>query len=104
MAIKDNTNGILNEADRLIKQKLELAALVVEGQAKKPGFCPVKTGTARRSITHVIAPSGRTVYVGSNIEYFPFIEIGTSKMAARFPLTRALRVSRDRIRKIFNAR
>lgn len=104
MAIKDNTDGVLNEVSRLIKWKLELAALVVEGQAKRPGFCPVLTGVARRSITHVMALDGRTVYVGSNVEYFPFIEMGTSKMAARFPLTRALRTSRERIRKIFNAK
>jgi len=104
MSIKDNTDGVLNEADRLIKQKLERAALVVERQAKKPGFCPVLTGTARRSITHVMGLDGRVVYVGSNIEYFPFIEIGTSKMAARFPLTRALRASRNQIKRIFNAK
>jgi len=104
MAIKDNTDGILDEANRLIRQKLELAALVVERQAKKPGFCPVKTGTARRSITHVMTLDGRTAYVGSNIEYFPYIEVGTFKMAARFPLTRALRASRQRIRRIFNAK
>lgn len=102
--IKDNTDDILNEADRLIKEKLELAALVVQRQAKKPGFCPVLTGTARRSITHVVALDGRTAYVGSNIEYFPYIEVGTFKMAARFPLTRALRASRTRIGKIFSAK
>ena len=102
--MKDNTGDILNEADRLIKYKLERAALVVERLAKKPGFCPVKTGTARRSITHVMALDGRTAYVGSNIEYFPYIEVGTFKMAARFPLTRALRASRSQIRRIFGAK
>lgn len=104
MSIKDNTDKVLNETDRLIKQKLGRAALVVERQAKKPGFCPVKTGTARRSITHVMDLRGRTAYVGSNIEYFPYIEIGTFKKAARFPLTRALRASRNRIGRIFNAK
>lgn len=102
--MKDNTNNILNEANRLIKQKLELAALVVERKAKRPGFCPVKTGTARRSITHVMALDGKTTYVGSNIEYFPYIELGTFKMMARFPLTRALRASRGQIKRIFNAK
>lgn len=102
--MKDNTDDILNEADRLIKERLERAALVVERQAKKPGYCPVKTGTARRSITHVMALDGRTVYVGSNIEYFPHIEMGTVKMAARFPLTRALHSSMARIRRIFKAK
>ena len=102
--IKDNTDDILNESDKLIKQMLERASLLIERTAKKPDYCPVLTGTARRSITHVIALDGRTAYVGSSVEYFPYIELGTVKMAARFPLTRALRASRKRIGRIFSAK
>lgn len=102
--IKDNTDDILNEVDRLIKQKLERASLLVERTAKKPGYCPVKTGTARRSITHVISLDGRTAYVGSNVEYFPYIEIGTVKMAAKFPLSRALHSNMQQIKRIFNVK
>lgn len=100
--IQDNTDGILSEADRLIKQKLELAALLVERTAKQSGYCPVKTGTARRSITRVI--ERRRALVGSNIEYFPFIELGTSKMDARAPLRRALHDNKKSIERLFEAR
>lgn len=102
--IKDNTNAILKESDRLIKQKLDLAALLVERTAKETGYCPVDTGTARRSITHEIAPDGKSVKVGSNIEYFPHIEMGTKKMAAHAPLRRSLETNWNKIKRLFGAR
>jgi phage gpG-like protein len=86
----------------LISEKLTLAALLVERTAKQPGYCPVKTGTARRSITRLIEK--RRALVGSNVEYFPFIEMGTIKMAAHAPLRRALETNMSKIKKLFGAR
>lgn len=100
--IKDNTNAILNESDRLIKEKLTLSALLVERTAKLPGYCPVDTSTARRSITHEIEK--RRAVVGSNVEYFPYIEMGTKKMPAHAPLRRSLETNWSKIRQIFGAR
>jgi len=102
--IKDNTDEILSEADRLIRQMLKQATLLVERTAKLPGYCPVKTGTARRSITHEIASDGKSAKVGSNVEYFPYIEMGTAKMTARAPLRRALHDNMAKIKKIFRAK
>jgi len=104
MAIKDNTKAVLTEADRLIKEKLKIATLLVERTAKEKGYCPVKTGTARRSITHDMAPDGKSAKVGSNVEYFPHIEMGTSKMSARAPLRRALETNWSKIKRLFGAR
>ena len=104
MAIKDNTNAVLAEAERLAKEKLLTAALLVERTAKMPGYCPVKTGTAKRSITHEMAPDGKSVKVGSNIEYFPFIEMGTRFMQAFAPLRRALETNMNKIKRLFGAR
>jgi len=98
--IKDNTKAVLSAKDRLIKEKLTTSALLVERSAKE--FCPVDTGTARRSITHRI--DKKKTYVGSNVEYFPYIELGTKKMAARSPLRRALEANWGKIRRIFGAR
>lgn len=98
--IRDNTNAVLSEADRLIKQKLQLASLLVERTAKK--YCPVDTGAARRSITRLIEK--RRAIVGSNIEYFPYIEMGTRKMAAHAPLRRSLETNWSKIKRIFGAR
>lgn len=102
MPIKDNTNAVLKESDRLIKEKLQFAALLVERTAKETGYCPVDTGTARRSITHKIEK--RRAIVGSNIEYFPYIEMGTSKMPAFAPLRRSLETNWNKIKRLFGAR
>ena len=101
--IQDNSKAILAEADRLIRQKLELAGLLVERTAKLPGYCPVKTGTSRRSITHIVAPDGRSVKIGSNVEYFPHHEMGTVNMPAHASLRRALMFNRKPIGRLFSS-
>lgn len=98
---KDNTNRVLAEVDRRIEQKLNVAALLVERTAKLPGFCPRDTGTSARSITHKITPDKRSAIVGSNVEYFPYHELGTSKMAAHASLQRALQANQRKIKKLF---
>jgi len=99
--IEDNTDGILAEADRLIRRNLHLAALMIEGTAKQPGFCPRDTGTSARSITHEMAPDGRSIDVGSNVEYFPYHEMGTVKMPAHASLRRALAANQKQIEGLF---
>jgi len=102
--IQDNTNEILAEVDRLIRKKLELAALLVEGTAKEPGYCPRATGTSARSITHEMSPDGRSVKIGSNVEYFPYHEMGTVNMPAHASLRRALMFNRKPIKRLFSTK
>lgn len=47
----------------------------------------VDTGTLRNSITHEVHPNEESVYVGTNIEYAPYVEYGTSKSPA-YPFLR----------------
>lgn len=54
-------------------------ALSVEGKAKR--LAPVRTGTLRRSITSRVETTRG--YVGSNVEYAPFVEYGTRYMEAQ---------------------
>lgn len=65
----------------LIKTQLLLAlekcGMVCEGYAKD--LCPAKTGALRNSITHNLAESEKAVYIGSNLEYAPYVELGTGK-------------------------
>lgn len=98
--IKDNTNAVLAKADELVKKKLELASLLVERSAKEN--CPVKTGTLRRSITRRVGK--RKARVGSNVEYAPFVEMGTRKMPAQPYLRPALESNRDRIKRLFGVK
>lgn len=99
--IKDNTNKVLQEARRLAREKLEISALLVERTAKE--MCPVDTGTLRRSITHVMSVDGKRAFVGTNVDYAPYVEMGTAKMAAQPFLRPALHANRGKIKKIFGA-
>lgn len=66
-----------------------------------PGSPPKKiTGTLQRSIAHEMGPDRKEAFVGSNIDYALFLELGTSKMAARPFLRSTLMKERDAIAKI----
>lgn len=58
---------------------LEAIGLAAEGHAKKE--CPVDTGRLRASISH--AKDDDAAYIGTNVEYAPYIELGTSRMKPR---------------------
>lgn len=79
------------QAQRLFKQRiaaaLEETGLVAERFAKVA--CPVDTGRLRNSITHVIDSGREEVFIGTNVEYAPYVELGThGREGVRF-LTRA---------------
>lgn len=54
--------------------------------------CPVDTGRLRSSITNRLAhdSQGLVGIVGTNVDYAPYVELGTRYMAARSFLRRAL--------------
>lgn len=43
----------------------------------------VRTGDLRKFLTHRADNQGHAVYVGTNTEYAPYVEMGTKKMPAR---------------------
>ena len=59
---------------------LEIIGGKAESYAKK--LCPVDTGRLRNSITH-LQRDENTEVIGSNVDYAPFVELGTHKMAAK---------------------
>ena len=59
---------------------LEVIGGKAESYAKKA--CPVDTGRLRNSITHAQMDENTEV-IGTNVEYAPFVELGTAKMKAR---------------------
>lgn len=64
--------------------------IAVEGHAK--GICPVDTGRLRSSIGHELGSDGGSLFVrvGTNVEYAPYVELGTRRMSAQPFLTPAL--------------
>ena len=64
------SSNVLPEA---IRKALEQSCLIVEGDAKVR--CPVDSGQLRQSINHKV--EDRTGQVSTNVEYAPYVEIGT---------------------------
>lgn len=63
-------SNVLPEA---IRKALEQSCLIVEGDAKTR--CPVDSGQLRQSINYKV--EDRTGQVSTNVEYAPYVEIGT---------------------------
>lgn len=81
---EDNTQKFLEAFSKATDATLEIIGQKIEGYAKK--LCPVGTvestskkgyrgGTLRNSITHTV--KDKTLIVGSNVEYAPYVELGT---------------------------
>jgi len=94
---KDNTDKFFKKVEAQVSANLKTATMLVERDAKI--FCPVLTGTLKRSITHEF-PGKHTAIVGSNIEYAPHVELGTSKMAAHPFLRPAIIKNRKAIKRL----
>ena len=56
-----------------IRKALEQSCLIVEGDAKTK--CPVNSGQLRQSINHKVEDNAG--WVSTNVEYAPYVEIGT---------------------------
>lgn len=61
--------------------KQEITKAVYDTPESKSGY--VRTGRLRNSISYGVDTDEPAVYIGSNVEYAPYVELGTSKMMAR---------------------
>lgn len=75
--LEDNTELVAKEMESAIAQALTAIGLIAERYAKVE--CPYVTGRLRNSITNVVDTDGKAVYIGTNVEYGPYIELGTVK-------------------------
>jgi len=94
---KDNTKKFIEIAGQKVHAGLVKATLLVERTAKE--LVPVDTGTLKRSITHEFHSKTHAT-VGSNVEYAPFVELGTSRMTAQPFLRPALHMNLKAIKKL----
>lgn len=76
--ITDNSGIILAELEQKKKAALTGIGIQAEGFAKRS--TPVDTGRLRNSITHAVR--GDDVYIGSNVEYAVWIELGSGIYAS----------------------
>lgn len=77
----DNSAEVINAKNAAIARALEAMGLQAEGYAKM--LAPVDTGRLRNSLTHDARPSEEAVYIGTNVEYAPYVEYGTRRSRAQ---------------------
>lgn len=79
--VKSNVDDIKREVDQKVLKALETIGLKAEAYAKKSltEQHAVDTGRLRNSVTHEVFAEKKEVHVGTNVEYGPYIEFGTSK-------------------------
>ncbi len=77
--ITDNSDLVAEEFARACERALTRIGLQAETYAKRE--CPVDTGNLRNSITNAV--DDKSAYVGTNVEYAPYVELGTSRAKAQ---------------------
>ena len=93
---KDNTYEVLAALERAKKRGLEAIGLTAEGHAKKE--TPVDTGRLRNSISH--ATDDEAAYIGTNVEYAPYVELGARGRKGVHMLQRAATEHTDEYKRI----
>lgn len=71
---KNNVPTVLSDLEKAEIKALTEIGIVVTGKAKVNS--PVDTGRLRGSITNEVKPSEKAVYIGTNVEYAPYVEYG----------------------------
>lgn len=79
--MENNIDFTKGELLLAVKRALEQCGGTAEGYAK--ALCPTGDGILKNSITHApsISEITDTVEIGTNIEYAPYVELGTGKYA-----------------------
>lgn len=95
-----HASEIKEELQSRIPVILEAIGLQAEGNAisEITTLGAVDTGRLRGSISH--ATDEEAAYIGTNVEYAPYVELGTSKMGARPFLRNAVSNYADEYKKI----
>lgn len=98
--LDDNSKEILAEMKARIPTILEGIAIQAEGNAvdEITRLGAVDTGRLRGSISH--AHDEDSAYIGTNVEYAPYVELGTYRMAARPFLRNAVSNYADEYKKL----
>lgn len=78
---KSHKDEVLQQLTRAVEKALEECGLIGEGYAKK--ICPVDTGRLRNSISHTVRETEQAAYIGTNVTYAPFVELGTRRQKAQ---------------------
>lgn len=75
VVFNDYSDEVLDAMQDAVARALERIGMQAEGYAKD--LAPVDTGLLKNSITYDIDKDERKVYIGTNVEYAPYVELGT---------------------------
>ena len=92
----NNTDKVVSAIDKAIERGLEAIGLTAEKYAKEE--TPVVTGRLRNSISHAVKDD--SAYIGSNVEYAPFVELGARGRQGKHMLQRAASEHTDEYKKL----
>lgn len=76
----DNSDSILAAFKQQIANALEKCGETGEGYARD--LVPVDTSNLKQRISHVVDASAQNVYIGTNVDYALYVEMGTGIYAA----------------------
>ena len=93
---KDNTDEVLSALERAKNRGLEAIGLTAEGHAKKE--TPVDTGRLRNSVSHTT--DDEAAYIGTNVEYAPYVELSARGRQSVHMLKRAASEHTDEYRRL----
>lgn len=114
MSVTWHGDAVTRKVKGLLVDKLNIVCARLEKDIKESMVHPppapageppaVRTGRLRASITFEVDKGNLVGRVGSDVEYAPYLELGTVYMEPRPYLRRQLHQNRDWIRKQFGAR
>ena len=78
----DNTDKIIKATDEAIYNALEIIGSKAADYAA--ALAPVDTGNLKNSLTHEVAMDEQAVYVGTAVEYAPYVEFGHHQEVGRY--------------------
>ena len=92
---KDNSQQILSAMEKGKRNALTAIGATAETHTKENITADklVDTGRLRNSISYTV--DGEAAYIGTNVEYAPYLELGTKKITAHHYLKRAATEHKD---------
>ena len=97
--LESNTSAVDQALNEAIQRGLNACGKEAEGYAKM--LCPVASGTLHNSITHTTDTQAQEEYIGTTVEYAPYVEFGTVKAKAQPFLRPAAEDHTDKYKAIF---
>lgn len=78
----DNTDAIIKATDEAIYNALDIIGNKAADYAA--GLAPVDTSNLKNSMTSEVNQEEKAVYVGTDVEYAPFVEFGHHQEVGRY--------------------